>query len=110
MWHADASFPYLNTVTCAGHGLFPLPAWHDLVIVPREGAVVGTADEPRNAVRIRPGRADHLVRQGIRSSVYSDAASPADIAVTLASLIGITLPAPDGHVLGAVRPTSSSGR
>ncbi len=37
----------------------------------------------------------------VRAGELTDAASPADIAPTLASLIGVRLPSPDGHVLTA---------
>ncbi|MDR1988601.1 MAG: alkaline phosphatase family protein [Acidobacteriaceae bacterium] len=38
---------------------------------------------------------------GIKAGTYNDAATPADIAPTLASLIGVTLPSATGHVLGS---------
>lgn len=37
----------------------------------------------------------------IRPGEHTEAASPADIAPTLASLVGVRLPSPDGHVLTA---------
>jgi hypothetical protein len=46
---------------------------------------------------------------GVKPGKYWQPASPADIAPTLAALCGITLPRPDGRVLGeALAPTSSS--
>ena len=40
-----------------------------------------------------------LYGAGIRPGVRNDAATPADLAVTVASLVGVQLPAADGHVL-----------
>ena len=46
-----------------------------------------------------------LYGPGIRSGPREEAATPADLAVTIASLVGVKLPSPDGHVLtGALQP------
>jgi hypothetical protein len=42
-----------------------------------------------------------LFGRGVKPGVYADAATPADIAPTLAALCGISLPAAEGHVLAA---------
>lgn len=42
-----------------------------------------------------------LYGAGIRAGSRGDAATPADLAVTVASLVGVTLPSPDGRVLTA---------
>lgn len=42
-----------------------------------------------------------LYGAGIRPGVRNDAATPADLAVTIASLVGVTLPSADGRVLTA---------
>lgn len=45
-----------------------------------------------------------LYGAGIRTGVRDEAASPADLAVTLASVVGVKLPSPDGQVLtGALK-------
>ena len=38
---------------------------------------------------------------GIARGIKTGAATPADIAATLASIVGVTLPSPDGHILAA---------
>jgi len=45
---------------------------------------------------------------GIRTGVYYEAVTPADIAPTLAALCGITLASPDGHVLGEALAKTSA--
>jgi arylsulfatase A-like enzyme len=42
-----------------------------------------------------------LMGPGVRPGVYRDAVTPADIAPTLASLVGITLPRTEGRPLNA---------
>jgi predicted AlkP superfamily pyrophosphatase or phosphodiesterase len=42
-----------------------------------------------------------LYGAGIRPGVRNDAATPADLAVTIASIVGVPLPSPDGRVLTA---------
>jgi len=45
-----------------------------------------------------------LYGAGIRAGVHGEPATPADLAVTVATLIGVTLPSPDGRVLtGALK-------
>jgi arylsulfatase A-like enzyme len=39
---------------------------------------------------------------GVRTAVHPEPATPADLAVTLAPLLGVKLPSPDGHVLTGV--------
>lgn len=45
---------------------------------------------------------------GIKPGKYWQAASPADVAPTLAALCGITMSRPDGHVLGVALATATS--
>jgi len=45
-----------------------------------------------------------IMGPGIRAGVYRDAVTPADIAPTLASLVGITLPRAEGRPLYAALP------
>ena len=40
-----------------------------------------------------------LYGAGIRPGVREEAATPADLAVTVASMVGVKLPSPDGRVL-----------
>jgi predicted AlkP superfamily pyrophosphatase or phosphodiesterase len=42
-----------------------------------------------------------LYGAGIAAGAYDAAATPADLAPTIASIVGVTLPSPDGHVLSA---------
>ena len=42
-----------------------------------------------------------LYGAGIKAGTYNDAATPADIAPTIARIVGVQLPAPDGRVLTA---------
>ena len=45
-----------------------------------------------------------LYGEGIRPGVREEPATPADLAVTVASMVGVRLPSPDGHVLtGALK-------
>jgi hypothetical protein len=46
-----------------------------------------------------------LYGAGIRAGTRDEAATPADLAATVASLVGVKLPSPDGRVLtGALKP------
>ena len=46
-----------------------------------------------------------LFGAGIKPGVRDEAATPADLAVTISSLVGVQLPSPDGKVLtGALKP------
>ena len=46
-----------------------------------------------------------LFGAGIKPGVHEEAATPADLAVTVSSLVGVQLPSPDGKVLtGALKP------
>src|SRR5262249_8786515 len=72
----------------------------DLVIVPKENWIFATAGTTHGA----PYAYDQhvpviLYGAGIRPGVYDEAATPADIAPTLASMLDLRLPSPDGHVL-----------
>jgi len=49
-----------------------------------------------------------LYGAGIKAGVREDVATPADLAVTVASLLGIALPAPDGRVLSSALTTTHS--
>ena len=40
-----------------------------------------------------------LYGAGMKSGSYTQPVTPADLAVTLASIAGVSLPSPDGHVL-----------
>ena len=42
-----------------------------------------------------------LYGAGIAAGVHETPATPADLAPTIASIVGVTLPSPDGHVLSA---------
>jgi predicted AlkP superfamily pyrophosphatase or phosphodiesterase len=72
----------------------------DLILVPKPGWVFaatgathgnGSADDQRVPIL--------LMGPGVKPGQYKDAATPADVAPTLAALCGITLATPDGHAL-----------
>ena len=72
----------------------------DLIVVPKEnwlmtagGTTHGTAYPYDQRVPVL------LYGAGIQSGVRDDAATPADLAATVASMVGVKLPSPDGRVL-----------
>jgi predicted AlkP superfamily pyrophosphatase or phosphodiesterase len=68
-------------------------------IMPASGTTHGTLYDYDKRVPVI------LFGAGINPGVRDDAATPADLAVTVASLIGVQLPSPDGKVLtGALKP------
>ena len=56
-------------------------------------------DEPRHAARLRSAGARHPLGNGVRPGRFTQAATPADIAPTLAYLAGTMLPRAEGRVL-----------
>ena len=82
----------------------------DLIIAPKHGwmffatgATHGTASEDDQRVPII------LFGAGIKHGAFSTAATPADIAPTLAALCGITLPKAEGHPLQDALARTSTG-
>jgi predicted AlkP superfamily pyrophosphatase or phosphodiesterase len=79
----------------------------DIIIVPEPGWVWsssgtnhGTASPDDQRVPIL------LMGRGVRHGRYSTPATPADVAPTLAALLGVALPRADGHVLREALSTS----
>jgi predicted AlkP superfamily pyrophosphatase or phosphodiesterase len=68
-------------------------------IMPVTGTTHGTPYEYDKRVPVI------LFGAGIKPGVHEEAATPADLAVTVSSLVGVQLPSPDGKVLtGALKP------
>jgi predicted AlkP superfamily pyrophosphatase or phosphodiesterase len=72
----------------------------DLFVVLKENWLFATAGTSHGSLHPYDQRVPVLLYgAGIQPGNRNDAASPADLAVTVASLVGVTLPAPDGRVL-----------
>ena len=72
----------------------------DLVLVLQENAIMSTSAANHGTAHEYDQRVPVILYgHGFPAGRYAGQASPADIAVTFASLAGITLPSPDGHVL-----------
>jgi len=72
----------------------------DLILLPKENWIFGNSTTTHGTPY---GYDQHvpliLFGAGIRSGLRTDAATPADAATTLASIVGVRLPTRDGHVL-----------
>ena len=74
----------------------------DLVIVPKENWLLSTTGTTHGSLHPYDQRVPVLLYgAGIKPGTRSDAATPADLAVTIASIVGVRLPSPDGRVLTA---------
>ena len=74
----------------------------DLVIVPKENWLLSATGTTHGSLHPYDQRVPVLLYgAGIKPGTRSDAATPADLAVTIASLVGVQLPSPDGRVLTA---------
>jgi predicted AlkP superfamily pyrophosphatase or phosphodiesterase len=72
----------------------------DFVIVPKPGWVHGSSATSHGAATPDEQRVPIvLLGRGVKPGEYRDAATPADIAPTLAALVGITMPRAQGTVL-----------
>ena len=72
----------------------------DLIIIPKENWIVVAAGTTHGSPYDYDQRVPVILYgAGIRGGARDDAATPADLAVTVASLVGVKLPSPDGHVL-----------
>jgi predicted AlkP superfamily pyrophosphatase or phosphodiesterase len=74
----------------------------DLFVIPKAGWIFGNSTTTHGT----PHDYDQHVPvifygAGIRPGLRNEAASPADVAVTLASMVGVHLQSPDGHVLAS---------
>jgi len=74
----------------------------DLFVIPKERWLFTSTGTTHGSLHSYDQRVPVLLYgAGIRSGSRGDAATPADLAVTVASLVGVTLPSPDGRVLTA---------
>ena len=72
----------------------------DIIIIPKENWLLAASVTTHGTLYSYDQRVPVLFYgAGIRSGVYSDPATPADVAATLASIVGVRLPSPDGQVL-----------
>ena len=87
------------------------PRSGDLLIVQKPYWLTGTGGASHGTPYLYDQRVPVLFfGAGVKPGRYWQNASPADIAPTLAALCGITLPRPDGHVLGEALAATSSSR
>jgi len=72
----------------------------DLIVIPSENWMLIAAGTTHGTMYPYDQRVPVLLYgAGIRAGAQDEAATPADIAPTIASLVGVQLPAPDGRVL-----------
>jgi predicted AlkP superfamily pyrophosphatase or phosphodiesterase len=72
----------------------------DLVLIPKENWMLSATGTNHGSPYPYDQRVPVLLfGAGIVPGVHEDPASPADLAVTIASMVGVHLPSPDGHVL-----------
>jgi predicted AlkP superfamily pyrophosphatase or phosphodiesterase len=86
----------------------------DIIIAPKRGWMFMAAGTTHGSASDDDQRVPILLfGAGIKHGAFNTAATPADIAPTLAALCGVTLPKAEGHALQdalARTPTTSSGR
>ena len=72
----------------------------DLIVIPKENWIMGAAVTTHGTLNPYDQKVPVILfGAGVRGAALSEPASPADIAPTLASLVGVTLPSADGKVL-----------
>jgi predicted AlkP superfamily pyrophosphatase or phosphodiesterase len=72
----------------------------DLFVIPKEGWLFTSQGTTHGTLHAYDQRVPVLLYgAGIRAGTRGDAATPADLAVTVAALVGVTLPSPDGRIL-----------
>jgi len=72
----------------------------DLFVIPKENWLFTSLGTTHGTLYSYDQRVPVLLYgAGIRAGAHGDTATPADLAVTVASLVGVTLPSPDGRVL-----------
>jgi hypothetical protein len=78
----------------------------DLILLVKENWIMTAAGTTHGSMHDYDRRVPLvLYGAGIRPGVHQEAATPADLAVTVATLVGVQLPAPDGHVLAGALKT-----
>jgi predicted AlkP superfamily pyrophosphatase or phosphodiesterase len=72
----------------------------DIIIIPKENWLLAASVTTHGTLYPYDQRVPVLFYgAGIRPGAYNDPATPADVATTLASIVGVQLPSPDGQVL-----------
>jgi predicted AlkP superfamily pyrophosphatase or phosphodiesterase len=72
----------------------------DLLIIPKENWMLAATGTTHGSPYSYDQRVPVLLfGAGIEAGAYEEPATPADLAVTLASIVGVQLPSPDGQVL-----------
>ena len=72
----------------------------DLIVIPKENWLLTATGTTHGSLHPYDQRVPVLLYgAGIQPGVKTEAATPADLAVTVASLVGVRLPSPDGRVL-----------
>jgi len=72
----------------------------DIIIIPKENWLLAASVTTHGTLYPYDQRVPVIFYgAGIRPGAYNDPATPADIAATLASIVGVSLPSPDGQVL-----------
>jgi len=72
----------------------------DIIIIPKENWLLAASVTTHGTLYSYDQRVPIIFYgAGIRPGAYNDEATPADVAATLASIVGVRLPSPDGHVL-----------
>jgi len=88
-----------SLVRAAALGYFPDRSG-DLLVVPKENWIIAGAGTTHGSAYPYDQRVPVILYgAGIRGGIHQDAATPADIAPTFASLIDVRVPSPDGRVL-----------
>jgi predicted AlkP superfamily pyrophosphatase or phosphodiesterase len=74
----------------------------DLIVIPKENWIMGAIVTTHGTLHPYDQKVPLILfGSGVRAGVRTEAATPADIAPTLAALAGVTLAPVDGHVLSA---------
>ena len=80
----------------------------DIIIIPKENWLLAPSATTHGTLYPYDQRVPVILfGAGIQPGPREEPATPADLAVTLGSMVGVALPSPDGHVLkAALRPLS----
>jgi predicted AlkP superfamily pyrophosphatase or phosphodiesterase len=74
----------------------------DLIVIPKENWIMGAIVTSHGTLNPYDQRVPVILfGAGVRAGVHGEPATPADIAPTLATMVGVTLAPVDGKVLGA---------
>jgi len=88
-----------SLVRAAALGYFPDRSG-DLLVVPKENWIIAGAGTTHGSAYPYDQRVPVILYgAGIRGGIHQDAATPADVEPTFASMIDVRVPSPDGQVL-----------